>query len=467
MFLYVKRLFKNSLITLIIFIISCLGVLCYFHPSTTFDEKYTLLLVTHRFSSLINLDSLDVHPPFYYILLKYFLIITTFWTKSIFIKIIFARILSLIFSVITYIYIYKIFKFSHMRIHAIYLWILFILLPNSLGSLNPYSTEPIVDIRMYSLSAMIIVMEFYYLLEILKNIQLYLIIISILSTLAMYTHYFAAIISVMMIITFFVKFILLKKNFVAIKLSLSLFISILLYLPWLPFLYNQISIPPKETFNAGIKGTSFHIIIFIFVCLILSYPIFWSKYHLNKQLNILSLEIGGTLLLTLLFVSTILLILRPMFNYRYMYPIFLLYELYALDILFEYMLNNKNKLNIYAFMISIILLFNFIGSSYYQLRYIDLPTIKIDRNIVQIIKTRKKRINLNPKYDRAQLQPNFYGGNHQYEIDETPINFEYAFFLSNHCKYVHSKNLHGYFGINKKPAYKPVFKNVDSHIIDK
>lgn len=454
---------KRNWYLIILFIISCLSILLYLHVATTFDEKYTLLLASHKFSHLIYFDSLDVHPPLYYIILRYFLIITTFWTTLIPIKIIFARLLSLIFSIVMVVYIYKTFELFGLNVRFGYQWILFILLPNVLCSYNPYNLQPLINIRMYSLAAMIIAVEFYYLNKISKNsnIKLY-VTVAILSGLAMCTHYFAAFITVIMIITFIIKF---RHNKSVVKrLFLSLIISCLLYLPWLPYFYRRISIPKLETFNMGRFGTLAHIVLFIIICIILSYHIIWAKRHLNNKINILSYEIVGTLGLTLFFISAILLIIRPMFNLRYIYPIFIIYELYCFDILFGYMMHKIKLAKICAVLISILLFANISWSSYYQLSDIDIPDFKINKNIFNIAISNKQNICLNSKYSRTSLNSTVLGKNHQFEIDKTPINFEYAFLLSNYHKNIFAKNLHNYFAINKKPAYKPIFKNIYMHI---
>lgn len=46
------------------------------------DESFTLGLIKHNWSQIISLDSMDVHPPLYYLVVKLFLMITTFWTCS-------------------------------------------------------------------------------------------------------------------------------------------------------------------------------------------------------------------------------------------------------------------------------------------------------------------------------------------------------------------------------------------------
>lgn len=442
-----KYINKRIFIKAILLIVSFVLILSYMHVATTNDEKFTLMLVNNKFSNLIKLDSLDVHPPFYYIILKYFLFITTFWTKSLSIKIIFSRILSLGFAIGTFIYLNKILKFCHINLNWVYEWLIYISLPNVLSSLNVYSTSPIVNIRMYSLASLIIVMEFYYLLEFSSNSDA--ICLMILFTLSMYTHYFAAIISFALMITFSIYYIKSNKKLLLKRLIISFFIACLFYLPWMPYLYKQITIPngTYDLSNIGfIKAASK---FFIFV-LILIVPVIYGVCNSHsKRLKLVLYEICGSLLLTFLLALAVSFIVQPVFDNRYVYPILLIYEFCSLNILFKYMLFYKSFcLKGYITLIICVLGLNMISSTYYQFANIDIPYERINRNITNILKKRKRIIYLKRI-------------NNTKDIDGTPINLEYTFRLINTNKLV---NTNDNFKLKSKLVNRKLFEPVYSHI---
>ena len=46
-----------------------------FHTEVWFDEAYTMALVRHDFGEIIRIDSGDVHPVLYYLILKAFTLV--------------------------------------------------------------------------------------------------------------------------------------------------------------------------------------------------------------------------------------------------------------------------------------------------------------------------------------------------------------------------------------------------------
>ena len=65
-----------------------------FHTQIWYDEAYTMALIRHNYSEIIEIDSQDVHPVFYYLMLKTVMLI---FGDSILV----ARLFSLVATVLT------------------------------------------------------------------------------------------------------------------------------------------------------------------------------------------------------------------------------------------------------------------------------------------------------------------------------------------------------------------------------
>jgi uncharacterized membrane protein len=98
-----------------------------------------------------------------------------------------------------------------------------------------------VELRMYSWALFFITLSFIYIYEILKkpNLKNWAI-LTVLTICSAYTHYFSAIASFSLYLTFLI-YILYKKRELLKKWILSAVVAILAYLPWIPFAYMQFS----------------------------------------------------------------------------------------------------------------------------------------------------------------------------------------------------------------------------------
>ena len=133
---------KKAKLTLGLFLISIAYMLFFMHPTIWRDESFTMALVGHNYGDIIRLDSMDVHPPFYYIALRFFLSITAFWTNSLFTKVIIARLFSYILAILTFLTLSKTVKNLGVPGANAIQWAGFFLAP----SIMRYSTQ----IRMYA-----------------------------------------------------------------------------------------------------------------------------------------------------------------------------------------------------------------------------------------------------------------------------------------------------------------------------
>lgn len=219
-------------ISIIIIISILLYIITSLHPTFMLDESFTYSLTRHTIKKIINMDMMDVHPPLYYICLKLFLYLTTFWTNSIFIKIIFCRIFSIILYIIFYIFGLKLLKLCNIKINGLIQLIIL--------CLCPIIIKDAILIRMYQLSSTFLIIEFYYLIKFIKcNQTKCLIIVSIFSILTSYTFYFAALSSGIYLLLVFLYFVY-KKNYKnCTKIFITMCILIIFYIPWIPYALHQ------------------------------------------------------------------------------------------------------------------------------------------------------------------------------------------------------------------------------------
>lgn len=199
-----------------------------FHSNIWFDESYSVGLAHQSFIDIIKIGIYDVHPLFYYLILKFF---TVFAGNSIFAMRIFSIIGMVILSVLGYTHIRK--DFGEKA------GLIFSFLVSCLPVTLAYSNE----IRMYSWSAVFVLLTGIYAYRISKeNSKQNWILFSIFSLCSAYIHYFA---TISIGIINLILFIYVIKNRKTKKLILYWLISaitqIVLFIPGLAILIFQTS----------------------------------------------------------------------------------------------------------------------------------------------------------------------------------------------------------------------------------
>lgn len=218
-------LFAISVLLLII-------ALIYINQYIWDDEAFTLNLVSGSYLQVINGTAMDVHPPFYYLLLKFVFDVISFLNIS-FNQIIIAKFVS-----ITSIILLLIFNFAVLRKRFGWLFTgLFSFCLIGMPKILLYAFQ----IRMYSWALLFVTLTFYYAYMVTKESSSlkYWGLLIFFSLLGAYTHYFA-LISIIVIYLLLFVYLLVKNKKQIKKLILSGIIFILLYLPWVPTLLDQI-----------------------------------------------------------------------------------------------------------------------------------------------------------------------------------------------------------------------------------
>lgn len=196
------------------------------------DEAFSLTLVKYNFADIIKLDSLDVHPPLYYLILRLFVIFLGKYINEV--------VLGKIVSVIPYIII-VIIGFTYVRKeYGILESFLFNILVLGMPQMLTYA----VEIRMYSLGMLFVFCAFLQLLKILSDgceKRNDYILLTIFSTSAAYTHYFACISCIVIYFELLLCFFVRRRFNCIIKTIISGIGVVVFYIPWLMFFFRQLA----------------------------------------------------------------------------------------------------------------------------------------------------------------------------------------------------------------------------------
>lgn len=222
-----KILILNIIIIILGTIFISLGA---FHTNIWFDESYSVAISNHSFSEIWNIGGNDVHPVFYYMMLK---IVSLIFGNNILVFRLFSIVPIVILSIL---------GITHIRKdYGERTGIIFSFLTLFLPIIAAYSSE----IRMYTWVMLFVTITEIYANRIYKN-ELSIknwVIFALFSLLSAYTHYyglmFAGIINVIL-------FIYLLKNRKGKNKDLKIFIiqaivECLLYVPWLYYFIKQLT----------------------------------------------------------------------------------------------------------------------------------------------------------------------------------------------------------------------------------
>lgn len=222
-----KILILNIIIIILGTIFISLGA---FHTNIWFDESYSVAISNHGFSEIWNIGGNDVHPVFYYMMLK---IVSLIFGNNILVFRLFSIVPIVILSIL---------GITHIRKdYGERTGIIFSFLTLFLPIIAAYSSE----IRMYTWVMLFVTITAIYANRIYKN-ELSIknwVIFALFSLLSAYTHYyglmFAGIINVIL-------FIYLLKNRKGKNKDLKIFIiqaivECLLYVPWLYYFIKQLT----------------------------------------------------------------------------------------------------------------------------------------------------------------------------------------------------------------------------------
>lgn len=206
------------------------------YPFLNVDEGFTRGFMDFSFAEMIKLTAMDVHPPVYYL-------ITMAFVKL-------CHALSLNFNLIQMMKIPSIIPYlilviiSLTKLRKDYGLLSAGVFCLAMIALSEFFTYYLIA-RMYTWAMLFIVIAFLFVKDILeKNNYISWILFSVFSILAAYTHYFSILTTVVVYIMLFIWIVFfkerkdLKSNL--IKLFGSALLCVILYVPWIPTLINQL-----------------------------------------------------------------------------------------------------------------------------------------------------------------------------------------------------------------------------------
>ena len=246
-----RRISKKYIHIAIIIIGIIFILLSAFHDNIWFDESYSVSIARHSFSEIWEITGHDVHPPLYYWLLH---IVWMIFGNNIIALRIFSALSIALLGILGYTHVRKDFGDKVGCLFTFFVYFLPIM--------SRYSQE----IRMYSLACLLVTVMSIYAYRFYKSVKekkqfkeinKNLIIFAVFSILSCYTHYYALATAELMNLILFVflikniikcnkerildeqtkKFsIKILRNFILIAV-----VQIVLYIPWLIFLVQQVT----------------------------------------------------------------------------------------------------------------------------------------------------------------------------------------------------------------------------------
>lgn len=221
---------KRNIVLITIIIISLvLRFLFINQRSIWHDEGYTALMIKFPFWEIIQRTMLDVHPPFYYLLLRCWAQI--FGNSEIALRG-FSAILGIGVVVLTYFFIKKLFNKNIATIAGFF------------TGIGPFLIRYSQEARMWELVALFITASSFFLIKALEQLEnkeikkqiFWWILYSISLILAVYTQYFS-----LLILPVHWLYVLLRKKVFSFGWWLSNISIIIIFFFWLPILLAQTS----------------------------------------------------------------------------------------------------------------------------------------------------------------------------------------------------------------------------------
>lgn len=224
-----KNTFIDKYFRLILFAVCLVGAAAYVllcqGRLVWMDEAYTFGMIRRSYSDICAVTALDVHPPLFYILLKAF---SAPFTDKLLAGKLFSVIPYLIIMIFGGVQFKKLFDAKT----GIWFAVLFLFFP----FMQTYAAE----VRMYSLSALFVLINAVYAYRIyIGGKKSDWAIFTAAGVCAAYTHYFAlASAGIIYIMLFFAAVI--KKRELIKPFFVSAAVTVILYLPWLRFFLVQL-----------------------------------------------------------------------------------------------------------------------------------------------------------------------------------------------------------------------------------
>ncbi|MGB4614121.1 MAG: glycosyltransferase family 39 protein [Erysipelotrichaceae bacterium] len=269
-----------------------------FNTVISFDSSFSVYIAKLPLNELIKITASDVHPPLYYIILKYFIAI---FSDNIYLLQFFSIIPILLLSIFGSKKIKSLFSIKE----AIYFQLTILC--------TPFVISQSINIRMYSWAILFVTLSCIYAVSILNDNKKDYIYLTIFSILSAYTHTYAL---------FFISFLylnliiysIIKKSYK--EITISSLVCLVSYTPWFIVLFRQVK-TVSEGFWISYSSINNYLNIFIIIslCLLIISYIFNKNINFDTRIYYFTvIPFTETLIFILLYSKYI----EPVFLPRYM-----------------------------------------------------------------------------------------------------------------------------------------------------
>lgn len=286
------------------------------------DEYFTIWFIQYPIGELMRILSIDVHPPLYYLILKFvadFLGIFGITSKF------------FIFKIVSFIPYGLILIVSAIKLRKEYGWFTIGLFTFAFGIMSEFF-KYFETIRMYSWVMLFLVLAYIYLHDVItkKDLKSW-VLLAVFSVLAAYTHYFGAMSAFFLYLLLLGHLIIKNKNQIKNWL-ISVAIAIILYIPCIFMIFNQLTTMkgttwiPKPDLSLLIDGFGYFASgyylesIMAILFLILLVVLYYVQDDKDEDYSFVMIGIGAYVL-TIVFSTIISIVYKPIIVLRYLLPV--------------------------------------------------------------------------------------------------------------------------------------------------
>ncbi len=214
-----------------------------------FDEVYSWKISQGSIKQIIIETSGDIHPPLYYLVLKYWNMLSGDSVFS-------MRMLSVLIGILSMIYLFRLsLLFTESRFQQI-----LILLMYAFSPLNIYYSQ---EVRMLNLNLLLCLAGVYYFYSFLKKYSFRNSFLYVLFTLlSLYTHYFGFLILFTEVLVMFIRFFQSRQRDLLKRYLICFSVINLLYVPWYRVFLEQVTKGQPWRKQQTLKETSEAVITF-------------------------------------------------------------------------------------------------------------------------------------------------------------------------------------------------------------
>lgn len=330
---------KDNILTALLITISIVGmvIICFTIKANDiwYDEVFSMEFASRSYKEIISLTGADVHPPLYYFYLKAVIML-----GQLIVPVADAVVIAKFASVIPYALLLMLSVTVIRKNFGFTCGAFFAMLITVMPNLAAYY----VEIRMYAFALLIVTLAFIFAYKTIKtsddkNIS-YPVLFTLFGILGAYTQYYVCIAIVGIYICVGIYSLLVKRYKLLAKLGICAGISVVCYIPWIPYLLGQIG-SVKESYwiepltlrsilgcvkymylpSIGL-GMAGYAVAGIMIAATLFTMVKFLMDKPNKEALFIGISGIITLVITVLAGFVFSIMGSPIFVYRYMVPVF-------------------------------------------------------------------------------------------------------------------------------------------------